>query len=86
MIITVMLKDEVAEIVERQISEGRYPDAESAVAAALTMLDDAALDWSDVDVTAVREMVADADREGGSLTIDEVVRHLDGAIDSARRG
>jgi len=31
MTITVTLKDEVAKIVERQVAEGRYPDAESAV-------------------------------------------------------
>jgi Arc/MetJ-type ribon-helix-helix transcriptional regulator len=54
MSITVVLKDEAAQIVERQVSEGRYPDAETAVKAALTLLEDTALDWSDVDTAAVR--------------------------------
>jgi Arc/MetJ-type ribon-helix-helix transcriptional regulator len=85
MTITVVLKNEAAEIVERQVSEGRYPDAESAVVAALTLLDDAALDWSEVDVPAVGRMIAQADQEGGELARDEVVRHLDAAIDAARR-
>jgi Arc/MetJ-type ribon-helix-helix transcriptional regulator len=85
MTITVVLKNEAAEIVERQVSEGRYPDAESAVAAALALLDDASLDWSEVDVPAVRRMIADADDEGGELTREEIVRHLDAAIDATRR-
>jgi len=46
MSITVLLKDEAAEIVERQVSEGRYADAESAVTAALTLLEDTTLAWS----------------------------------------
>jgi Arc/MetJ-type ribon-helix-helix transcriptional regulator len=85
MTITVVLKDEAAQIVERQVSEGRYPDAESAVAAALTLLEDAKLDWSDVDVPAVQRMIAEADAEGGELTRDEVSRKLDRAIEAARR-
>jgi Arc/MetJ-type ribon-helix-helix transcriptional regulator len=85
MTITVVLKDEAAQIVERQVSEGRYPDAESAVAAALALLDDAGLDWSDVDVPAVQRMIAEADAEGGELTREEVSQNIDLAIGSAQR-
>jgi Arc/MetJ-type ribon-helix-helix transcriptional regulator len=85
MTITVVLKDEAAQIVERQLSEGRYPDAESAVAAALALLEDADVDWSDVDAAAVQRMIADADAEGGELTRDDVARSLDLAIESAQR-
>jgi Arc/MetJ-type ribon-helix-helix transcriptional regulator len=84
MTITVVLKKEAAEIVERQVSEGRYPDAESAVTAALTLLDDAAADWSDVDVPAVQRMIADADAEGGELKREDISRHLDAVIGTAR--
>ncbi|HZY13960.1 MAG TPA: hypothetical protein VFE89_14630 [Beijerinckiaceae bacterium] len=77
MSITVLLKDEAAEIVERQVSEGRYADAESAVTAALTLLEDTTLAWSDVDSAAVRRMIEEADAEGGELTLEETVRHLD---------
>jgi Arc/MetJ-type ribon-helix-helix transcriptional regulator len=85
MTITVVLKDEAAQIVERQVSEGRYPDAESAVAAALTLLDDVSIDWSDVDVPAVRRMLAEADAEGGEFTREDVSRALDRTIEAARR-
>jgi Arc/MetJ-type ribon-helix-helix transcriptional regulator len=76
MTITVTLKDEVAQIVERQVAEGRYPDAESAVAAALMLLDDAAMNWDDVDTDAVRRMIADSDTEGGEIPFKDVVRRL----------
>jgi Arc/MetJ-type ribon-helix-helix transcriptional regulator len=85
MAITVVLKDEAADIVERHVAEGRYPDAESAVAAALMLLEDAAVDWSDVDVPAVQRMLAEADAEGGEYTIEETARHLDAVIEAARR-
>ena len=85
MTITVVLKNEAAQIVERQVSEGRYPDAESAVAAALALLEDATLDWSDVDAVAVQRMIAEADAEGGELTRDEVSRKLDLTVESAQR-
>jgi Arc/MetJ-type ribon-helix-helix transcriptional regulator len=85
MAITVVLKDKAAEIVERQVSEGRYPDAESAVVAALALLQDVTVDWSDVDAAAIRQMLADADAEGGELSRDEVVKRLETAIESAHR-
>lgn len=85
MTITVVLKDEAAQIVERQVSEGHYPDAESAVTAALTLLEDVAVDWSDVDTAAVQRMLAEADAEGGELTRDEVSQSLDLAIGSTQR-
>ena len=85
MTVTVVLKNEAAEIVERQVSEGRYPDAESAVVAALTLLDDVALDWSEVDVPAIRQMIADADNEGGEVTREEIVQHLDAAVAATPR-
>lgn len=85
MTITVVLKDEAAQIVEREVSEGRYPDAESAVTAALMLLEDAAIDWGNVDAGAVQQMIAESDAEGGELTRDEVSRHLDAVIASARR-
>jgi Arc/MetJ-type ribon-helix-helix transcriptional regulator len=72
MTITVTLKDEVAQIVERQVAEGRYPDAESAVAAALMLLDDFAINWDDVDADAVRRMIADSDAEGGEIPFKDV--------------
>ena len=76
MIITITLKDEIAQIVERQVGEGRYPDAQSAVAAALLLLDDAAMNWEDVDAAAVRRMIAEADAEGGEIPFKEVARRL----------
>ena len=85
MTITVVLKDEAAHIVERQVAERRYPDAGSAVAAALMLLEDSVLDWSHVDVPAVQRMIADADAEGGEYTIDETVRRLDAVIEWTRR-
>ena len=85
MTITVVLENEAAEIVERQVSEGRYPDAESAVTAALMLLEDAAIDWGDVDAGAVRHMIAEADAEGGEIPFDDAMHHLDKAIEAARR-
>jgi Arc/MetJ-type ribon-helix-helix transcriptional regulator len=87
MTITVVLKDEVAEIVERHVADGRYPDAESAVAAALTLLEDVALDWSDVDAAAVQRMIAEAEAEaeGGEYPFDDAARRLDAVIEAARR-
>ncbi len=85
MTITVVLKDQAAQIVEREVSEGRYPDAESAVTAALMLLEDAAIDWGDVDVGAVRQMIAEADAEGGEIPFDEAIRELDKVIAKPRR-
>jgi Arc/MetJ-type ribon-helix-helix transcriptional regulator len=85
MAVTIVLKDETAHIVERYVAEGRYPDAETAVAAAVMLLDDTALDWSDVDVPAVRRMLEEAEAEGGEYTLEEAARHLDGVIEAARR-
>lgn len=76
MTITVTLKDEAAQIVSRQVAEGRYPDAESAVTAALMLLEDAAVNWDDVDAEAVRRMIADTDAEGGEIPFEEVARRL----------
>jgi Arc/MetJ-type ribon-helix-helix transcriptional regulator len=76
MTITITLRDEVARIVERQIADGRYPDAESAVTAALMLLEDAGMNWDDVDVAAVRAMIAESDAEGGEIPLDEVARRL----------
>jgi Arc/MetJ-type ribon-helix-helix transcriptional regulator len=76
MTITVTLKDEVAQIIERQLAEGRYPDAESAVAAALMLLDDAAMNWDGVDTDAVRRMIADSDAQGGEISFEDVARRL----------
>jgi Arc/MetJ-type ribon-helix-helix transcriptional regulator len=76
MTITVTLKDEIAQIVQRQVSEGRYPDAESAVTAALMLLEDAAMSWDDVDAAAVRRMIAESDAEGGEIPFEEVSRLL----------
>ena len=86
MTITVVLKDEAAHIVERHVAEGRYPDAESAVAAALTLLEDAHVrSGRDVDVPAVQRMIAEADAEGGEIdSIDRVSRKLDAVIEAAR--
>ena len=85
MTITVVLKDEAAEIVERQVSEGRYPDPESAIIAALMLPEDAAIDWSGVDASAVRQMIAEADAEGGEIPFAEAIRELDKVIATARR-
>jgi Arc/MetJ-type ribon-helix-helix transcriptional regulator len=76
MTITITLKDEVARIVERQVAEGHYPDAESAVTAALMLLEDAAMSWTDVDADAVRRMIAESDAEGGEIPFEEVARRL----------
>jgi putative addiction module CopG family antidote len=76
MTITITLKDEVARIVERQVAEGRYPDAESAVTAALMLLEDAAMNWDDVDADAVRRMIAESDAEGGEIPLEEVTFRL----------
>ena len=76
MTITVTLRDEVAQIVERQIADGRYPDAESAVTAALLLLEDAGMNWDDVDAAAVRAMIAESDAEGGEIPLAELARRL----------
>ncbi len=76
MTITVTLKGEIAQIVERQIADGRYPDAESAVTAALMLLEDAGMNWDDVDAVAVRAMIAASDAEGGEIPLEEVARRL----------
>jgi Arc/MetJ-type ribon-helix-helix transcriptional regulator len=83
MTITIVLKDEAAEIVERQIAAGRYPDAESA--AALMLLEDAAVDWGDVDADAVRRMIAESDAEGGEIPFVEVTRRLAAKADTRQR-
>jgi Arc/MetJ-type ribon-helix-helix transcriptional regulator len=76
MTITVTLKDEIAQIVEQQVAEGRYPDAESAVAAALMLLDDFAMNWDDIDTDAVRRMIADSDAQGGEIPFKDVADRL----------
>jgi Arc/MetJ-type ribon-helix-helix transcriptional regulator len=85
MTITIVLKDEAAEIVEQQIAEGRYPDAESAVTAALMLLEDAAMDWENVDADAVRRMIAESDAEGGEIPFEEVARRLTAKADTRQR-
>jgi Arc/MetJ-type ribon-helix-helix transcriptional regulator len=76
MTITVTLKDEAAQIVEQQIADGRYPDAETAVTAALMLLEDSVMNWDQVDADAVKRMIADSDAEGGEIPFDEVARRL----------
>jgi putative addiction module CopG family antidote len=76
MTITITLQDEIARIVERQVEEGRYPDAQSAVAAALLLLDDAEINWEEVDAEAMRSMISEADAEGGEIPFEEVARRL----------
>jgi putative addiction module CopG family antidote len=85
MTITITLRDEVAKIVERQIADGRYPDAESAVTAALMLLEDTGMKWDDVDAAAVRAMIAESDAEGGEIPFDEVARRLEGTPTSRQR-
>jgi Arc/MetJ-type ribon-helix-helix transcriptional regulator len=82
MTITITLKDEMARIVERQIADGHYPDAESAVTAALMLLEDAGMTWDEVDAAAVRAMIAESDAEGGEIPLDEVARRLTTRPDS----
>ena len=48
------------------------------------LLEDAAIDWGDVDAEAVRQMIAEADAEGGEVPFDEISRALDAAIQAAR--
>jgi Arc/MetJ-type ribon-helix-helix transcriptional regulator len=76
MTITITLKDEVAQIVERQVADGRYPDAESAVTAAVMMLEDAGISWDEVDAAAVQALIAESDAEGGEIPLEEVARRL----------
>jgi Arc/MetJ-type ribon-helix-helix transcriptional regulator len=76
MTITVTLRDDVAQILERQIADGRYPDAESAVTAAVMLLEDAGMKWEEVDAAAVRAMIAESDAEGGEIPFEEVARRL----------
>lgn len=86
MTMTVTLKDEAARLVERHVAEGRYPDAESVVAAALLLLeDDSAIDWADVDAAAMRKLIDEADAGGGEVPFDEAMARLDMVIESARR-
>ena len=85
MTITITLKDEVAQIVERQVAEGHYPDAESAVTAALMLLEDAAMNWDDVDADAVRRMIAESDAEGGEIPFEEIARRLASKATAHRR-
>jgi len=35
-----------------------------------------AMNWDDVDVEAVKRMIAEADAEGGEIPFEEVVRRL----------
>lgn len=76
MTITVTLKDDAAEIVERQVADGRYPDAESAVTAAVMLLEDAGMNWEEADAAAVRALIAESDAEGGEIPLEEVARRL----------
>jgi Arc/MetJ-type ribon-helix-helix transcriptional regulator len=76
MTITVTLKDEVAQIIEQQIAEGRYPDAESAATTAPMLLEDFVMDWSAVDAVAVKRIIAESDAEGGEISFDEIRRRL----------
>jgi len=85
MTITIVLEGEAAEIVEQQIAEGRYPDAESAVTAALMLLEDSAMDWGNVDADAVRRMIAESDAEGGEIPFEEVTRRLAAKADTRQR-
>jgi hypothetical protein len=48
-------------------------------------VEDDAVDWSDVDTSAVRRLLAEAYEEGGEYTLDEVARRLDAAIEAACR-
>ena len=50
--------------------------AESAVTAALMLLEDAEMNWDDVDAAAVRAMIAESDAEGGEIPLEEVARRL----------
>lgn len=52
---------------------------------AALMLDDAAVDWSEVDSAAVRRMIAEADTEGGEHPLDDVALKLQSVIEAARR-
>ena len=85
MTMTVTLKDDAARMVERQIADGRYPDAETAVTAALMLLEDAAMSWGEVDAEVVRQMIAESDAEGGEISLDDAMHKLDAAIGSPRR-
>jgi Arc/MetJ-type ribon-helix-helix transcriptional regulator len=85
MTIKVELRDEAARIVEQEVAAGRYPDAESAVTAALMLLEDAAMAWGDVDHDAVRRMLAEADAEGGEISLEEAMSRMDAIIESAAR-
>jgi Arc/MetJ-type ribon-helix-helix transcriptional regulator len=85
MAVTVVLEGEAAQIVERQLADGRYPDAGSAVTAALLLLEDSAIVWSDIDVDAVKQMIAEADAEGGEVSISQAMLSMDEAIRSATR-
>ena len=80
MTITVTLRHEAAQILKRQITEGRYPDAETAVIAALLQLDDdSAARWDNVDADAVERLIAESDLEGGEFPLEDVARMV-GAI------
>ena len=85
MTITVTLRDEAAEIAQRQVSEGRYPDIETAITAALMLLEDAAIDWGDVDTASIKRMIVESDAEGGEIPFDDAIRQLDRAIENTRR-
>jgi Arc/MetJ-type ribon-helix-helix transcriptional regulator len=85
MTITIILRDAVAQIVERQIADGRYPDAESAVTAALMLLEDAGMKWEDLDAAAVRAMIAESDAEGGEIPFEEIAGRLTNKPTSRKR-
>jgi Arc/MetJ-type ribon-helix-helix transcriptional regulator len=85
MTITITLKDEAAQIVQQQIADGRYPDAESAVSAALMLLDDAAMGLTDVDAEGVKRMIAESDDEGGEVSLSEAMQRLGTAISTTRQ-
>jgi Arc/MetJ-type ribon-helix-helix transcriptional regulator len=85
MTIKVELRDEAARIVKQQIEAGHYPDAESAVTAALLLLEDAVIDWKDVDTAAVRRMIEESDAEGGETPIEDVIADLEAQLAPTRR-
>ena len=67
-------------MLERQIAQGRYPDAETAVIAALLQLDDdATARLGNVDEDAVDRLIAGSDVDGEEYPLEDVARMV-GAI------
>ena len=86
MTITVVLKDEAAQMVERRsLLKGRYPDAESSGDGGIDAAGRCGHRLGRCGRHSRAKMIAEADAEGGEIPFDEAIRELDKVIAAPRR-